>query len=137
MSLRDENEEQTYSIIKSLQWLKDKNFVPNINFKKQIFELEHISIFDKSNEVMDWLKLNMLTSEDIPMLAKGYTGEYSHMKTRLNWLLQNYPEHSDIINAQLNKTSRQINSGADINDYGNEPSHKLEKKSMISQCAQS
>lgn len=60
----DVDNNEIHPIIKSLQWLKDRNFVFNSNFKKQLFELEHISVLDKSNKLLDWLKINMLESSD-------------------------------------------------------------------------
>lgn len=135
----DNTDDDSCPIIRSLQWLKDRNFVFNSNFKKELFELEHINIFNKSNELLDWLKVNILVSSDIPNLAKEYTGKHSYMKDRLNWLLKNYPEHSDIINTQLKKTRTNIDTlGATIDDYGDESSDKKSgRKSRVPQCAQS
>lgn len=134
----DSTDDESCPIIRSLQWLKDRNFVFNSNFKKELFELEHINIFNKSNELLDWLKVNILVSSDIPRLAKEYRGEHSYMKDRLNWMLKNYPEHSDIINIQLKKTRTDVDTDeATIDDYGDESSTKSGRKSRVPQCAQS
>jgi hypothetical protein len=138
---KNDSESQENPIVKSLKWLKDKNFVFGSHFKKELFEFEHIGIFNKSNDVLDWLKDNVLTSADALELARNYTGEYSHMKDRLNWLLRNYPEHSEFINLQMAKTSRSVvydeNTDNYIDDYGDDSSKKSGKKSKMPQCAQS
>lgn len=135
----DQDECEVNPMIKSLQWLKDRNFVFNSNFKKELFELEHMSIFNKSNDLLDWLKQNILTSADAIVLAKCYTGEHSYMKDKLNWLLKNYPEHSEFINTQLKKTRSTVDGSAvAIDDYGDELSDKKSgRKSRVPQCAQS
>jgi hypothetical protein len=139
LNLRQGHKDEKNLFVKSLDWLKLKNFVFTTHFKNIIIESAHISIFTKTNDVLEWLKVNILTSDDVPLLIKKYTGEHSHMAVKLNWFLQNYPEHTDIITERLNiKTKYENGSKINISE-NNDSSSKSEKKSngIKQNCTQS
>jgi hypothetical protein len=135
-------QDEKNSFLKSLDWLKSKNFVFLRQFKEHLVNSTHINIFSKTNEVLEWLKANILTSDDVTHLITQYTGQHNYQAEKLKWFLKNYPEHTDIITERLNiKTQYENGSKINITDVDNsaELSTKSEKKSkgFIQNCIQS
>lgn len=138
------NKNTDNSIVFSLKWLKDRNFKFEYRFTKELFDNAQLNIFEKHSVLLEWLKENVITSDYAKQLAQEYTGNFSHFRSQLNWLLKNYPEHTELINTQLNKKTRHqkfdTTENNDIDDYGrNVPLQSTcsDKPKKSTQCIQS
>lgn len=97
------------NFVESLKWLIEKNFVFSNKFKKEVFD----SIYCRSENhdfMLNWIVENIIKSENVIFLASSYTGEFSHEKQRLTFLLQKFPEHEKFINERLNAREFGIDS---------------------------